>query len=750
MAFLSEFIWLNTLSEYFVKSTLVLALAFILYSLCRKQPASLRHFILSVSLIGLLIFPLLSTVRTGWKTGLIPSWTSGNVDFSKLDIASIGQPVQPVVSSTNAPKESQGEEISNSKRPVWTPMMNPRLWNLMKYSFCIIWILGMIFILTRQIFGLYGAYKLSLEAEDIKSSFWHHLLHQFLDFFTIKKKVDLLKHDKVKVPLTWGWFKPVVIMPDYSGVWTPEQRESALYHELSHVKRGDFLVLMLARISLGFFWFNPFGWFIFHLLKKEQEKACDELVLRTGIKPSTYAANLLSIRRSIQSPWNPPATVLGALGRSQLNDRLLAILKQKLTRKEVKMKTKIFFSVLVILTITFLGMARPANSSKDLRVSDNGDVCLSANFNVGVEVQEEQKEKKDQKKTDKKEDKNKKKDVFVWHMDEGEEGNVEVIITDKGKVKSFTLKEPIIIIKKDKSGREIAITSKGKAVDIKKGKEGAWVVKGDALTLHKKMEAIDLGEGSVVTLKTTTKDGQKTIEIEAPAVVLKKIDDSTKHITLKVSEEEGKKKTVVVAPKAHVEVHPDIHLQIKKTELKKIHDKLRKIHSRLSKEMESKTEEEEQALKEMEETLKKMEKKLDALENKLKDITLSIHEEPHHIRLKDGHAVFVKHEADKDETEEHVINITKDKDLVLSFVDDAGDITFLSHIELEKSQKQAFDDAVNDIKKNLPEGYEVKSKFDEDSGMATIKVKGHSVSKDTMDEVIGLLKGLKEKLATKN
>lgn len=750
MEFLSNFVWLELLSEYLIKSTLILVFGIILSYLCRRQPASLRHFILSVSLIGILIFPLLSTVRTGWRTGLLPSWASEAKGISKSDTSLSPHHSRPPVYIDNVQEKSQSHGSKYPIQPAWTRKTGRVFWNLMKYSLLAIWLSGMIFILVRQLFGLYGAYRLSKEAEDLKSSFWNHLLHHFLEVVSFKKKVDLLHHTKVKVPLTWGWIKPVVIMPDDSESWTAEQRESALYHELSHVKRGDFLVLMLARISLGFYWFNPLCWWIFQLMKNEQEKACDELVLKTGIKPSAYAANLLSIRRSMQSSWNPPAAVLGALGKSRLNDRLLAILKQKFALKEVKLKTKIFFSAVVILTITFLGMARPSSPSEGLQVSSAADVVLEEDSNSAVEIQEDKKEKKDQKKTEKKEDKEKKKDVFVWHMDEGEEGEVEVIITDKGKVKSFTLKEPVIIIKKDESGKEIAITSRGKAIDIKKGKEGTWVVKGDAVTLHKQMEAIDLGEGSVITLKTKTKDGHKTIEIQAPAVVVKKIDDSPKGITLKVSEEGGKKKAVVVSPHVDLKHHPDVHIQMKETELQKIHEKLQKIHERLSKKMESKTEEEEQALKEMEEMLKKMEKKLEAMENKTEDIHLSIHEEPHIVKLKHGKQISIKHKTETDKTENDFVYMIKDKGHLVSFTDEEGGVTLLSHIELEKTQKQAFADAVEEIERKLPEGYAIESEFDEDSGMATIKIKGHSTDKVTTDEVIELLKGLKEKLNPKN
>ncbi len=271
------------------------------------------------------------------------------------------------------------------------------------------------------------------------------------------------------------------------------------------------------------------------------------------------------------------------------------------------MRTKIFFSVLVILTMTFLGMAKPSLSSHYEDTPCIEDVSIPENLSQDMAVQEEQEKKKEKEKTEKaekKEDKEKTKDVFVWH----------------------------------------------------------------------------------------TKD----------------------------------------------------------SELKKIHEKLQKIHERLSKKMESKTEEEEQALKDMEETLKKLEKKLDVMENKLKDITVSIHEEPHRIHLKHGHKISIKHKTDTEEGEVDVFTINKDKGHLMTFVNDEGEATFLAHMNLEKAQKQAFTDAVEEIKEDLPEGYDIESEFDDESGKATIKIKGSAKSKDTKDVVIDLLKELKEKLDPKN
>ena len=74
MGFLPEPKAIDLICEYLIKSSVVLSFTLFLTFLFRKQSASLRHFLLSVSLIGLLFFPFLSTLTTGWETRLLPSW----------------------------------------------------------------------------------------------------------------------------------------------------------------------------------------------------------------------------------------------------------------------------------------------------------------------------------------------------------------------------------------------------------------------------------------------------------------------------------------------------------------------------------------------------------------------------------------------------------------------------------------------------------------------------------------------------
>ncbi|MEE8376838.1 MAG: M56 family metallopeptidase, partial [Candidatus Aminicenantaceae bacterium] len=365
MEFLTEIKGLDLISEFFIKSSVILIFTFMLVFLFRNKSASLRHFLLSVSLISLLLFPFLSTLTKGWETGLLPTWNTGE------GRSQISQRWDQDRRKT-IPLNSINPSLADKQLQALKLEKNGRFnFFLSKYSISkgffglvlvAIWSAGLVVLLSRIFIGLYGAHRLTRQGKEISDSSWRQLLNHFLEAISIKRNISLFSHKNVNIPLTWGVIKPVVILPTESRNWTQDQRSSALFHELSHIKRSDFLIKILARCSVALYWFNPLSWFAFRMMKKEQEKACDELVLKTGVKPSTYAVNLLSIKKAGQFHWNPPTAALGAVGKSQLNERLVAILKQQLKPKETNMKTKIMLSSLIIMTIAFIGLARPAQS----------------------------------------------------------------------------------------------------------------------------------------------------------------------------------------------------------------------------------------------------------------------------------------------------------------------------------------------------------------------------------------------------
>jgi len=474
--------WLDLISGYLIKSSLILALALVLLVLLRNRSAGLRHLVLSLFLIGLLFLPVFSSLTTGWETGLLPTWQAGitgpaeGVDWVNAQDVQPGFTWESLAVSGDIP-DSQGME--NTSRPFRSgPLsgMKPVLGLVALFA----WFMGSAYFVFRLGLGLLGAARMTREGRGMEDSLWKRLLNRFLAAVSLRRKVHLLSHDRIRIPLTWGIFRPVVMMPTGSDSWSESQRSSALYHELAHVKRGDFLVMLLARLSRALYWFNPLSWLVFRMIRKEQEKACDELVLKAGIKPSTYAENLLFIRNSVPVHWTPPAAVLGALGRSQLNDRLVAILKQKLNFEEVKMKTKIMLGILVVLSVSFIGTARPVSSEAgpaeavvtDITVVQPPGPFLAADH-FPQDQEKKQQEKKEKKEQEQKVKEEKAETTLVWTAKKGDKGTIQIIIDEKGEKKTIELTAPYVLTIKETPENTIVLTSPH--LELKKGKKNMIV-----------------------------------------------------------------------------------------------------------------------------------------------------------------------------------------------------------------------------------------------------------------------------------
>ncbi len=343
------------LVELFLKSTVILSIGLGLTFLARKQPASIRHFLLCLSLLGLLALPFLTVLMPGWQTGLLPSWTQ---DPGKSTAVTVTQSLQLPSPGAGEEKSMQLQthySIQDDAETGGNLLLKPQY----RMGFTLLWLLVSVFMLVKILFGLYGASRLTRQGISIKGYPWQQLFLWFLEKMSLKRKVRLIKNQRVTVPMTWGVVNPVVMMPPDSITWPMEQCSSVLFHELSHVKRGDFLVMLLCRISCTLYWLNPLSWVAFKLLRKEQEKACDEMVLKAGIKPSTYASALLRLKQTMDVGRYMPSPAIGMAGNSELHDRLTTILEKKFKTKEIKMKTKIMLMILIFLTITLIGTAKP-------------------------------------------------------------------------------------------------------------------------------------------------------------------------------------------------------------------------------------------------------------------------------------------------------------------------------------------------------------------------------------------------------
>lgn len=127
----------------------------------------------------------------------------------------------------------------------------------------------------------------------------------------------------VAVPMTWGWLRPVIVLPSaWGSAWSASDKRMALVHELAHVRSGDWAFYVAGRVVCALLWFHPGVWWIARALRDDCEEACDDRVIESGIRRSDYAE--LLVRAADRGTFAGAALALSR--RRGLRARLAAVL----------------------------------------------------------------------------------------------------------------------------------------------------------------------------------------------------------------------------------------------------------------------------------------------------------------------------------------------------------------------------------------------------------------------------------------
>ncbi len=756
------------LAGYFLRTTVVLTLALLAAAAARKRPAALRHFILSSALVGLLLLPLLSIAPVGWRSPLVPAWMApaaerpgggaedaavtgfrwiskgaagpageapGDGDLRERALSAtvpslvrevrpdgtrgsrmlggIGGPGSAVAGPTTSdPSTSGSRSSSNGSRG-----------GALDQLIAVLWAAGLAGLVLRLAVGLAGALRLTAEGTPLSGPAWRALLARFVALVSLRRAVRLRSHPEVLVPLTWGWRRPVVLLPPGADAWSEEERSSALFHELSHIKRADFLVMLLVRASLAVFWWNPLGWVVYRRLLREQEAACDELVLRAGIRPSSYAASLLAFRRSAGFRWNPSAALLGMLGRSSFHERLTAILKQKITLMEVKMKTKIMLGLALVLAVALVGTARPVSgtdASAAVAVLAGTEAPVSMAIEAGVGAAEvplasieqtvvQEKEKEKAKAAEKAKAEQAEKTIFIKRA--GDEGKpIEIVITEGGEVKTMVLEKPLTITKSTDGGA-LVLSIDGQEIQVLKGEPLRLEIKGGKGGEVQIIKGKDGKERKIVFYG----DAKPEIVVEAAPEVFVKMGKDVKEGEKWVQAapvKEGKAFTIVREGKPAIVWTAKDYSEDMLEKVKALQEQVQAIKAKKL------------DLSALEESLKKLEAELEANAEKIKEIGIKFEKSRGAFsvvkRFGEGESktdvwVMEKGKADDEKPVAKVmvgIGDTDDRTISMVFTGQTGE-----------AGRAEFEKAAAKLKQELPQGYKiVEQKYDPDKGSMNFKI----------------------------
>ncbi len=287
------------------KATIILIAGLAVTRLSRTARASVRHIVIATAFAALIALPV-------WLAGA-PSMT--------IDV--------PVAASAPAVNTITTREAAGSPSPIAPSSTTP--WNWPEASAAdalrAVWLAGAIVFLIPVASVLW---RLStIRRTGLPVAWAHDAITRLATERGVHQPVELLEHEAVPGPMTFGITRPVIVLPLDAREWDAAELRRALMHELEHIKRGDWLMQILARAVAACYWFHPLVWTAWRRLCLEAERSCDDAVVISEER-TDYAEQLVTLAQRMSA--TPVQPMLGMANRSDLSTRVTAVLDDRLHR----------------------------------------------------------------------------------------------------------------------------------------------------------------------------------------------------------------------------------------------------------------------------------------------------------------------------------------------------------------------------------------------------------------------------------
>ena len=339
-------LWLKFLIDATMKSFVIFAVAGLFGFILRHHSAAVRGLVWSLAIVGCLIVPFFSLTLPQWEVGVLPAIPERFemdrlTDNRQAAISPVSIGSRPLASTTTS--ATQTTPTSVQPKPITSENGLPQS-NVLEIGFAslhwtdwlaVCWAAGALFLIARLIMGIGAVWHVSTRSDNFDglippmTSNWQH-------------PASVRQSDAVTVPMVWGLFRPVILLPADADEWEPERQRAVLLHELAHIQRQDWLMQTIAQITCAVYWFNPLVWFAVRRMQAEAERACDDHVLNAGYQSTDYAQHLLDIVRTIKATGIAKRSAVAMARSSKIEGRLRMVLAENRNRRPL---TKIAVAV---------------------------------------------------------------------------------------------------------------------------------------------------------------------------------------------------------------------------------------------------------------------------------------------------------------------------------------------------------------------------------------------------------------------
>ena len=185
----------------------------------------------------------------------------------------------------------------------------------------------------------------------------------------MKRPIVIRQSDRISTPLTYGIFRPVILMPKKTDWENAAQLQYIFSHEYVHIYRFDIVTKLVSTIALCIHWFNPFVWAMYLFFNHDIELACDESVIRQFGEKSKSAYSLMLI--SMEAEKNGLLPFYSNFSKNATEERITAIMNTKQTTCATFMTACVTVLAAVSLFATSATASTDSSHNDPLTVSES-------------------------------------------------------------------------------------------------------------------------------------------------------------------------------------------------------------------------------------------------------------------------------------------------------------------------------------------------------------------------------------------
>ncbi|MCX4375458.1 MAG: M56 family metallopeptidase [Lachnospiraceae bacterium] len=242
-----------------------------------------------------------------------------------------------------------------------------------------VWIIGMsvciiIFLVTYIL--CYRQFRTSLPVENT-------IIKKWRDSHQIRRTISIRQSDCISAPLSYGFFRPSILMPKTTEWDNSRQLHYILEHEFVHIRRLDTVTKLFFAAAVCIHWFNPIIWIMYIFAGRDIEISCDEAVVRHfgEASKSAYALTLINMeeRKSSLMPLG------NHFSKNAAEERITAIMKlQKPSALADILAAALVISVASVFATSALPTGRQAaDSAADI---EGSGIPFSSPFDEGRDI----------------------------------------------------------------------------------------------------------------------------------------------------------------------------------------------------------------------------------------------------------------------------------------------------------------------------------------------------------------------------